>query len=360
MKKFLSLLLVFTLLLTCVACGKTDSTDSTTTSTTVEDSSIDSNENESEEEEKTTKNPSKEESTTLKEEVTTKPNDETTTKKDSTTTEKNNQTETTTKKPLFPNWPFGGSDKTTTTTKPIVTETTTKKPNTKPTTTKPATSSTTTTAKPNATLTTAEIINLVNTTTAKAAKGSYKLTRTGIFTKGVDFGSATSLLQSVIQSVDPNATLDSVIGGIFGIGTKTCNVANGRGDIDYKYLMKAMTLTSSDVTSATASGNKYTIIIKNCSNPSSGSPLAHATNDYITTNEINSYCANLFGPYVSVSSGQFNYTSIVINATIDNGVLTTLDYSYLLDFRIDLKLSGVGATGTGGAKITNKYTNIQY
>jgi hypothetical protein len=59
MKKFLSLLLVFTLLLTCVACGKTDSTDSTTTSTTVEDSSIDSNENESEEEEKTTKKPSK-------------------------------------------------------------------------------------------------------------------------------------------------------------------------------------------------------------------------------------------------------------------------------------------------------------
>ena len=358
MKKFLSLLLVLTLLLTCVACGKTDSTDSTTTSTTTQDSSTNSTNNETDEEETTTKKSSKEDSTTIKEEITTKPSgNETTTKKDTTTTTEK-PTETTTKKSLFPNWPFGGSDKTTTTTKPIVTETTTKKTNTKPTTN--TTTTTTTTTKP-ATLTTAEILDLVNTTTAKAAKGSYKLTRTGYFTKDVDLGSATTVLNSVINAIDPNASINSVIGGFLGIGTKTCNVKKGSGDIDYKYLMKAMSLTSSDITSVTASGNKYTIKIKNCSNPSSDSPLASATNDYTTVNEINSSIKDFgIGNMISVSSGQFNYTSIVINATIDDGVLTALDYSYLLDFRIDLKISGAGAIGTGGAKITNKYTNIQY
>lgn len=349
MKKFLSLLLVLTLLLTCVACSKTDSTDSTTTSTTTQGSSTNSTNNETGEEETTTKKSSKEDSTTIKEEITTKPSGNET----ATTTEK--ATETTTKKSLFPNWSFGDSDKTTTTTKPIVTETTTKKPNTKPT-----TNTTTTTTKP-ATLTTAEILELVNTTTAKAAKGSYKLTRTGTFTENVSFGSATTTLNSIINAIAPNASIDSVIGGFFGIGTKTCNVKKGSGDIDYKYLMKAMSLTSSDITSVTSSGNKYTIKIKNCLNPSSDSPLASATNDYTTVNEINSSIQAFgIGNMISVSSGQIKYTSIVINATIDDGKLTTLDYSYLLDFRIDLKISGAGAIGTGGAKITNKYTNIQY
>lgn len=123
MKKFLSLILVLTLMFSCVACGKTEPVNNDPTPTTKSTT-------ESTTKDETTTESVSDESTTVVEESTTKvQNEEETTKKNNTTTTTKPK-ETTTKKAE------------TTTRKPSANTTTT----TKPSTTKPT--STTTTTKP--------------------------------------------------------------------------------------------------------------------------------------------------------------------------------------------------------------------
>ncbi len=100
MKKLLSLTLVFTILIACVGCGKTDedtnttsTTESTTTTTTTETSTTTTT---TTEESSETSTKTQEETTTKKTETITK-KQETTTRKPVTTTKK---PETTTKKPV--------------------------------------------------------------------------------------------------------------------------------------------------------------------------------------------------------------------------------------------------------------------
>ena len=217
----------------------------------------------------------------------------------------------------------------------------------------------------NTAATKADVIKLFNDVTAKAAKGSYKLTRTGKFIKPIDVGSATGALNKIIQGVDENASLDSVVGGFLGIKAQpiTGEVKNGKGEgFDAKYMIKAMTLADADVKDFSVNGDKYSIQINACTNPGANSAIAHATNDYITFAEVNQSIANEVGNAVKVVEGesQANYNKILFTATIVDGKLTALDYSYTFGATLKLKLAVIGATGTGEASITGKYTNIKY
>ena len=216
-----------------------------------------------------------------------------------------------------------------------------------------------------AALTKADVIKLFNAETAKAAKGSYKITRGGKFVKAIDVGSATSALNKIIHSVDENASLDSVVGGFIGVKSQpmTGTVKAGKVDgIDAKYAIKAMNLTEADVTSFKVDGNKYTITIKDCKNPNASSAMAHATNDYITFPEVNQSIANEVGSAVKVveNESSANYKKITFVATIVDGKMTALEYSYTFDATLSLKLTLIPATGTGEAAITGKYTDIKY
>ena len=210
----------------------------------------------------------------------------------------------------------------------------------------------------------AEVIKLLNAETAKAAKGSYKLSRVGKIIKPIDVGSATKTLNSIIQGVDANASLDSVVGGFLGLNKPVnADVKNGKGEgFDSKYMLKAMNLTEADVTAVDVNGDKYTIRIKDCKNPNASSALAHASNDYITFAEVNKSIANEVGTAVKVDEGASvaNYKNIIFTATIVNGKLTNLEYSLSFDATLKLKITLVSATGTGEASITGKYTNITY
>lgn len=217
----------------------------------------------------------------------------------------------------------------------------------------------------NTAATKADVIKLFNDVTAKAAKGSYKLTRTGKFIKNIDVGSATGALNKIIQGVDENASLDSVVGGFLGIKKDpiVAEVKNGKGEgFDSKYMIKAMALTEADVQDFTVNGDKYTVQIKACTNPDANSALGHASNDYVTFPEVNQSIANEVGSAVKVVEGesQANYTKILFTATIVDGKLTALDYSYTFSATLKIKLAIMNATGTGEASITGKYTNIKY
>ncbi len=211
----------------------------------------------------------------------------------------------------------------------------------------------------------ADVIKFFNAETAKAAKGSYKLTRSGKFIKPIDVGSATGALNSIITGVDKNASLDTVVGGFLGIKAQpiTGEVKNGKGEgFDGKYMIKAMTLTEADVKDFAVNGNKYSIQINACTNPGANSAMAHATNDYVTFAEVNKSIANEVGSAVQVVEGesQANYSKIVFTATVVDGKITALDYSYTFGATLKIKLAIMNATGTGEAEITGKYTNVKY
>ena len=214
-------------------------------------------------------------------------------------------------------------------------------------------------------LTKADFIKLINAETAKAAKGTYSFTRTGKFIDPINVGSATDALNKIIHGVDENASLDSVVGGFIGVKDKpiTGTVKAGKGEgFDGKYMIKAMTLTEADVTSFSVNGNKYTFTVKDCTNPNASSAMAHATNDYITFPEVNKSIANEVGNAVKVveNESSANYKKITFTATIVDGKLTALEYSYTFDATLKLKLAVIPATGTGSASISNKFTGIKY
>ena len=214
-------------------------------------------------------------------------------------------------------------------------------------------------------LTKADVIKLLNETTTAAAKGTYKVNRGGKFIKNIDFGSATGTLNKIIQGVDKNADLNSVVGGFLGIKKDpiTGTATNGKCDgVDGKYLLKGMALTDSDVTDFSVNGNIYIIRIKNSNNPKANSAIAHATNDYITFAEINKGIFDSIGNAVKIVEGEssMNYTNIILRATIVDGKLTELEYSYTLNAKLKIQLAVIGATGTGEAMIIGKYTNIKY
>ena len=210
----------------------------------------------------------------------------------------------------------------------------------------------------------ADVVKFFNTETAKAAKGSYKVSRVGKIVKNIDVGSATSALNSIIKGVDENASLDSVVGGFLGINKPIdAEVKNGKIDgADAKYMIKAMNLTEADVKDFAVNGNKYSIQLNACTNPNANSALGHACNDYVTFPEVNQSIANEVGSAVKIveDESQANYTKIIFTATVTDGKITALDYSYTFSATLKIKLAIMNATGTGETDITGKYTNIKY
>ncbi len=210
----------------------------------------------------------------------------------------------------------------------------------------------------------ADVIKFFNEESAKAAKGSYKVNRVGKIVKNIDVGSATSALNSIIKGVDENASLDSVVGGFLGINKPiNAEVKNGKIDgADAKYMIKAMNLTEADVKDFAVNGNKYSIQLNACTNPNANSALGHACNDYVTFAEVNQSIANEVGNAVKVVEGesQANYTKIIFTATVVDGKITALDYSYTFSATLKIKLAIMNATGTGETDITGKYSNIKY
>ena len=76
----------------------------------------------------------------------------------------------------------------------------------------------------------------INAATAKAVAAGYHWTRSAQYTQPVDVGSATSGLNTLIKGIDPEASLDSVVGGFIGIGDKEMDIEKGGSaaeQIDY-------------------------------------------------------------------------------------------------------------------------------
>lgn len=221
-----------------------------------------------------------------------------------------------------------------------------------------------------ATNATADAVKILNTATAKAAKGNYKWERKCYLTNPIDVGNATGTLNDIIHRVDENASLDSVVGGFLGVTGGPNDpawddeVKGGQFTKNPKlksdYLMKAFALTESDVTNCKVNGNTYTLTLKNCSNPQKdgSNALNHVTNDFITLSEVQKGVADALGSLsflLKVKSANVEFSKITVVAEIDNGNLKSVQISYFMDVK-SLELSV--ATGKGAGNVECKYSNF--
>lgn len=221
----------------------------------------------------------------------------------------------------------------------------------------------------------ADAIKAVNDATAKVYKGNYKWERKCYFTSPIDVGDATETLNGIIQRVDENASIDSVVGGFLGItGTKddpawTADVKGGKlpaeGKMNNeKYLMKAFALTEGDVMQYKVDGNKYMFQLNACNNPQKDgkNALNHVTNDFITLTEVQEGVAGALGSagnLLKVESCDVDFTSIVVTAVIDGGNLKSVQISYSMNVKaLNLKATLIPITGKGAGDMICTYSNF--
>ncbi len=238
-----------------------------------------------------------------------------------------------------------------------------------------ATGDGTTSDAPAAATSKADVAKLLNDVTAKAAKGSYKWTRKSWFTKKLDVGNATGTLNKVIQMVDENATLDSVVGGFLSIsGTESDPAwegqvkngklpAEGRMKED-KFLLKGFTLTEADIKDMVVSGNTYKLQLNACKTPlkDGKNALHHVTNDFITKDEVAKGVADglgSLGNLVTINELDVDYTAILVTAVVENNTLKSVEISYTMTVNsLKLKAMGMNVDGNGAGKMVCTYSNF--
>ncbi len=218
---------------------------------------------------------------------------------------------------------------------------------------------------------TAAIATAMNDASAKAAKGNYKIVRTAKYQEGkgisvVMMGSdATSTLNSLISGIDEGSTVDSVVGGFLGIGTKEITVKGGKGTVgdrevnsdEQYYLIKAMSLQAGDIMNASQNGDTYTFSIANAQNPErdNASPMSRATNDFITFDQVKNGVEGATSGALKVEGADVTYYNITVEATIKDGAFTSLKLKYSFDAALNLKLA-LAIDGSGSADVEAVYT----
>ena len=223
----------------------------------------------------------------------------------------------------------------------------------------------------------ASVATLINNATKAAvdAKAGYDWER-NCTVDNIDVGSATSVLNKIIQGVDSNSDLNSVVGGFLGRGDKkeTCPKGMTLDTIDVKkddgtteklyhgsnYTLKATTLQPNDIQNLSVNGDTYEFTLADSSNPdrSGNTALSRFTNDIVVLDEVNTEIKN-FVSVVTVTGLNANYKNIKVKAVITDGKLQSLEYSFTANAELQLK-AGLSITGTGNLAANAKYSNLVY
>ena len=214
-----------------------------------------------------------------------------------------------------------------------------------------------------------EAAKAINAATAAAATAGYEWKRTSEYTKPVDVGSATDVLNKVIQGVDSNANVDSVVGGFIGIGKKEATIEKGKdaaeciGYHGSSYKLKATSLKASDLKDLTVSDGTYTFKLADVNTPKKdgSNALNRLTDDIVIQEEVSQEIKDQVGGAVTVTSLVGTYSNINVKVVIADGKLTEMTYSYDADVsELGLKVAVVSVKGTGAMHTEASYTNFVY
>ena len=208
----------------------------------------------------------------------------------------------------------------------------------------------------------------INAATAKAVAAGYHWTRSAQYTQPIDVGNATSALNKIIQGVDSEATLDSVVGGFLGIGDKEMDIEKGGSaaeQIEYhgeNYALQATALQAGDLKNLKVDGNTYTFEIENASSPQhdKSTAMSRFTNDFLTQDEISSEIKGFISA-ASVNSAAIEYSNIKATVAIEDGTLKEFKYSYDGNVaELNIKVAIVSVNGKGAMHVDAAYTGFAY
>lgn len=209
-----------------------------------------------------------------------------------------------------------------------------------------------------------QLASLMNSATkAIVSKGSYNYNRNCKFTKSIDLGSdaATKAIDGVIKAVDENSSLDSVVGGFLGIGTKTGTMPKDKNDLKDNYEIKATSLKGSDLKNFKESNGVYSFTLADAANPQKNNTTAFSrfSNDFITQKEVVDSIAE-FTSAIKVEKSDVKYNTIKVEVTVKDGKITNIKYSYNFSAVLNLKVAVLPITGSGSATTNAVYSNIKY
>ena len=208
----------------------------------------------------------------------------------------------------------------------------------------------------------------INAATAKAVAAGYHWTRTAEYTEPVDVGNATGALNKIIQGIDSEADLNSVVGGFIGIGDKEMDIAKGGNaaeQIEYhgeNYALQATSLQASDLKNLKVDGNTHTFEVENASSPQTdkSTAMSRLTNDILTQDQVSTEIKN-FVSAANVNSAAIEYSNIKATVVIEDGTLKEFKYSY--DGKVtelNIKIAIVSVNGKGAMHVEGAYTNFAY
>ena len=208
----------------------------------------------------------------------------------------------------------------------------------------------------------------INAATAKAVAAGYHWTRTAQYTEPVDVGNATSALNKIIQGIDSESDLNSVVGGFIGIGDKDMDITKGGNaaeQIDYhgeNYALQATSLKAEDLKNLKVDGNTYTFEVENASSPQQdkSTAMSRLTNDILTQDQVSTEIKN-FVSAANVNSAAIEYSNIKATVVIEDGNLKEFKYSY--DGKVtdlNIKIAIVSVNGKGAMHVEGAYTGFVY
>ena len=208
----------------------------------------------------------------------------------------------------------------------------------------------------------------INAATAKAVAAGYHWTRTAEYTEPVDVGNATGALNKIIQGIDSEADLNSVVGGFIGIGDKEMDIEKGGSaaeQIDYhgeNYALQATSLKAEDLKNLKVDGNTYTFEVENATSPQTdkSTAMSRLTNDILTQSMVDSEIKNFISA-AKINSATIEYTNIKATVVIEDGNLKEFKYSYDGNVaELNIKVSFISVSGKGAMHVDGAYTNFAY
>lgn len=217
------------------------------------------------------------------------------------------------------------------------------------------------------------VVALLNNATAKAAGGTYTVTRNSAYTDAghVSIGEATDTVNSVLGVA--NQSLDTLVGTFNGVGDVQANVVNGAAEnINENYLLMATQLKADDiaVTKANVLTGEYMFALKNVANPNrmADCGLTRMTNDYLVQNELAPLVAGLANTnneafsMVKLSDLEMDYTNIYVSFKVDplTGDLVNLNYTYESYGKFTVRTNTLQVVGAATTTTTASYSNFVY
>lgn len=193
----------------------------------------------------------------------------------------------------------------------------------------------------------AQAAELVRAYTQRAAVGGYAVNGVCKITKDVDVGSSTAVLNQIIQKVDPNADINSVVGAFLGTGEQSYTVCAGETSVG-RYDLQAFTFSEADIADYRQADNVLYIRLKDCKNPqkNGAQTLAKVTSAFPTEAEVRAAMQEIGVP-ITVSKLTSNVSDILLTVTLSDSGLESVRLHFVNDLTLNLKMSMMPLNGTG-------------